>query len=81
MLTQIGKGWKKSGQKGQFYSCVIDTTELPSGSDVRVLIFPVKNKRSERQPDIDIFLTDDRPDEPKQAPVVRNPLDEVNAML
>lgn len=62
-IRKIGALWKKTSQKsgGTFYSGKLDAEAVKSalaGDEVRLLLFPVKNKR-ENGPDVELFAAPD----------------------
>ncbi len=62
-LRKIGALWRKTSQKngGTFYSGKLDAEAVKSalaGDEVRLLLFPVKNKR-ENGPDVELFAAPD----------------------
>lgn len=85
-MRKVGAAWRKKSQKGTtFYSGRLDTKELDralSAGETDFLIFPVKEKRSQKSPDIEIFCVPpyqpqaQRPAAPVQA--TREPGDELD---
>lgn len=62
-LRKVGALWKKDGAKGTFYAGKLDAEAMKSalvGSETSLLIFPVRNKKNPRQPDIEIFCAPER---------------------
>lgn len=62
-LRKIGALWKNTSKKtgGTFYSGKLDTEAVKSalaGDEVRLLLFPVKNKRGSG-PDVELFAAPD----------------------
>lgn len=62
-LRKVGALWKKEGAKGTFYSGTLDAGAMKSalvGSETRLLLFPVRNKKNPKQPDIELFCVPDQ---------------------
>lgn len=57
-LRKVGAMWKKEGAKGTFYAGKLDADAMKSalvGAETSLLMFPVRNKKNDRQPDVEIF--------------------------
>ena len=62
-LQKIAALWMKTGPKGTFYSGKLDAAVAKAALDsgcTRLLLFKVKNKKNERQPDLELFAAEDR---------------------
>lgn len=68
-LRKVGALWKKQGKNGTFYSGKLNAAEMKSalvGDEVRLLLFPVRNKR-DRSPDVELFCAPDTRRQPSAA--------------
>lgn len=81
-LRKIGALWKKTSTKtgGTFYSGTLDAEQVKSalaGDEVRLLLFPVKNKR-ERGPDVELFCAPDTRQDRRESPARPSQVDDLD---
>ncbi|MDP2692398.1 MAG: hypothetical protein Q8O88_02015 [bacterium] len=54
---RIGGGWTNENNFGTYYSLSIDTSKLPREENIRITMFPAREKKTDRSPDFNVFYT------------------------
>ncbi len=56
---EIGALWRREGKSGQYFTGTINTAKMIEG-EVKIVVFPITNKRNDRQPDFRILISKPR---------------------
>lgn len=56
--TEVGALWKRQSQKGQKYLAGhVKYDEMGSTTELKIVVFPITNKKSEKSPDFRIYVS------------------------